>query len=63
MEIFLAAMLEDGRQEQSPIFLLSITVPDILKQSKLNDPEVNVRKSLAPEDLHGQKKNNLPYNY
>ena len=44
-------------------FLLSVTVPYILKQSKLNDPEVIVRKNLAPEDLHGQKKNNLPYNY
>ena len=37
MELFFVTMFEDVKQEKSLLILLSLTDPDILKQSKLND--------------------------
>ena len=37
------------------ILLLSLTDPDILKQSKFTDDERNLLKNLALENLHHQK--------
>ena len=54
MEQTFATMFEDVRHERSPILLLSLTDPDILKQSKLNDNEENTTKNLALEILHRQ---------
>ena len=55
MEAYFATMFEDARQERSLILLLSLTDPDILKQSKFTDDEVNIIESLALEKLHRQR--------
>ena len=40
MEQYFATMFEDVRHERSLILLLSLTDPDVLKQSKFTDDEV-----------------------
>ena len=55
MEQFFATMFEDVRHERSLILLLSLTDPDILKQSKFTDDEINIIKNLALEKLHRQR--------
>ena len=47
-------MFEDVRHERSLILLLSLTDPDILKQSKFTDDEINIIKNLALEKLYRQ---------
>ena len=54
MEAYFATIFEDIRHERSLILLLSITDPDILKQSKFTNDEINIIKSLALEKLHRQ---------
>ena len=44
-------MFEDLRQERSLILLLSLTDPDILRQSKFTDDEIEIIKNLALEKL------------
>ena len=41
--------------QRSPILLLSLTDPKIIKQSKFTDHEINRIKNLALETLHQQK--------
>ena len=48
-------MFEDVRQERSFILLLSLTDPDILRQSKFTDNEIDIIKNLALEELHRQR--------
>ena len=48
-------MFEDVRHESSLILLLSSTDPDIIKESKFNDHEINIIKNLALEKLHRQR--------
>ena len=48
-------MFECVRHERSLLVLLSITDPDLLKQSKLADDEMNIRKNLALEKIHRQR--------
>ena len=55
MERYFATMFEDVRHERSLILLLSLTDPDILRQSKFTDSEVNIIKNLALEKLHRQR--------
>ena len=55
MEAYFATMFEDVRHERSLILLLSLTDPDILKQSKFTDDEINTIKNLALEKLHRQR--------
>ena len=55
MESYFATMFEDIRHERSLILLLSLTDPDILKQSKFTDDEINIIKNLALEKLHRQR--------
>ena len=55
MEAYFASILEDVRHERRLIFLLSLTDPDILKQSKFTDDEVNIIRNLALENLHRQR--------
>ena len=55
MEAYFAVMFEDFRHERSLILLLSLTDPDILKQSKIIDDEINIIKSRALEWIHRQK--------
>ena len=52
MEQYFATMLEDVRHERSLSLLPSLTDPDILKQSKFTDHEINIVKNLALEKLH-----------
>ena len=52
MEAYFSAMFEDVRHERSLILLLSLTDPDILKQSKFADHEIKIMKNLALEKLH-----------
>ena len=44
MEAYFSNLFEDIRYERSLILLLSLTDPDILKQSKLTDDEINIIK-------------------
>ena len=55
MEQFFATMFENNRHERSLILLLSLKDPDILKQSKFTDDEINIMKNLALEKLHTQR--------
>ena len=55
MEAYFATTFEDVRHERSLILLLSLTDPDILKQSKFTDDEINIIKNLPLEKLHRQR--------
>ena len=55
MESYFATIFEDIRYERSLILLLSLIEPDILKQSKFNDHEIEIIKNLALEKLHRQR--------
>ena len=55
MEAYFATIFEDVRHKRWLILLLSLTDPDILKQSKFTDDEVNIIKSLGLEKLHRQR--------
>ena len=55
MEAYFTAMFEDVRHERSLILLLSLTDPDILKQSKFTDDEIIIIKDLALTKLHRQR--------
>ena len=55
MEAYFATIFEDVRHERSLKLLLSLTDPDILKQSKLTHDEVEIIKNLALDKLHRQK--------
>ena len=55
MEQYFNTIFEDIRQERSLKLLLSLTDPDILKQSKFTDDEINIIKNLALEKLHRQR--------
>ena len=55
MEAYFSTMFEDVRHERSLILLLSLTDPDILRQSKFTDDEIEIIKNLALEKLHRQR--------
>ena len=55
MEKCFAALFEDVRRERSMILLISLTVPDILKQSKFADHVIIIKK-LASKKVHRQRK-------
>ena len=55
MEQFFAVMFEDVGHERSLILLLSLTDPEILRQSKFTDYEIDIIKNLALEKLHRQR--------
>ena len=55
MEQYFAVMFEDVRHERSLTILLSVTDPDVLKQPKFTDDEINIIKNLALEKLHRQR--------
>ena len=56
MEGYFNTIFEDFRLERSLILLLSLTDPDILKQSKFKEDEIIKIKNLALEKLHRQRK-------
>ena len=55
MEQYFNTIFEDVRHERSLILLLSLTEPDILKQSKFNDYEIEIIKTIALEKIFRQK--------
>ena len=55
MEAYFASIFEDVRHERSLIILLSLTDPDILRQSKFTDDEIDIIKNIALEKLHRQR--------
>ena len=55
MEAYLNTIFEDIRHERSLILLLSLVEPDILKQSKFTDYEIEIIKNIALEKLHRQR--------
>ena len=55
MEAYFDNFFEDFRQERSLILKLSIVEPDILRQSKFLDHEIEIIKNIALEKLHRQR--------
>ena len=55
MEQYFNTIFEDIRHERSLILLLSLTEPDILKQSKFNDHEIEIIKNIVLEKIFRQK--------
>ena len=55
MEQYFSNLFDDIRHERSLILILSLTDPDILKQSKFTDDEIIIIKNLALEKLHRQR--------
>ena len=48
-------IFEDDRHERLLKFLLSLVEPDILRQSKFLDYEMEIMKNIALEKLHRQR--------
>ena len=55
MEQYFDGIFEDIRHERSLILLLSVVEPDILRQSKFLDHEIEIIKSIALEKLYRQR--------
>jgi len=55
MEAYFSNLFEDIRYERSLILLLSLVEPDILKQSKFTDHEMNIIKDIALDKIHRQR--------
>ena len=55
METYFNTIFGDVRHERSLILLLSLVDPDILRQSKLTDHEIEIIKNIALEKLHRQR--------
>ena len=55
MEQYFNTIFEDIRHERSLILLLSLVEPDILKQCKFTDDEIDLIKNIALERLHRQR--------
>ena len=55
MEAYFNNIIEDVRHERSLILLLCIVEPNILKQSKFTDHEIEIIKNLALEKLYRQR--------
>ena len=55
MEQLFSTLFEDVRHERSLIILLSLTDPDILRQSKFTDGEVENIKNISPEKFHRER--------
>ena len=47
MEAYYAVMIKDVRHERSLLLFLSLTEPDIIKQTKFTDHETYIMKKLA----------------
>ena len=55
MEAYFNTISENVRHERSPIFLLSLVDPDILRQRKFTDHEIDIIKNIALEKLYRQR--------
>ena len=55
MERYFITIFEDVRHERSLILLLSLVDPDILRQSKFTDHEIDIIENIAFEKLYRQR--------
>ena len=55
MEQYFNTIFEEVRHERSLILLLSLTEPNILKQSKFTDHEIEIIRNIALEKIFRQK--------
>ena len=55
MDQYFAPISGDIRHERSLILLLSLVDPDILRQSKFTDQEIDIIKNIALEKLYRQR--------
>ena len=55
MEACFSKLFEGVRHERSLIPILTLTDPDILKQNKFTDDELNIIKNLALEKIYRQR--------
>ena len=55
MEAHFVSIFEDIRHERSLLLLLSIVEPNIIRQSKFLDHEIEIIKNIALEKLHRQR--------
>ena len=55
MEQYFNTIFEDIRYKRCLVLLLSLVEPDILKQSKFTDHEIDIIKNIALEKLHRQR--------
>ena len=55
MEQYFDSIFEDVRHERSLMLLLSVVEPDIIRQSKFSDHEIEIVKNIALEYLHRQR--------
>ena len=55
MEAYINNISEDLRHERSLVLLLSKVEPDILRESKFLDHEIEIIKKIALEKLHRQR--------
>ena len=55
MEAYFSNLFEKIYYERSITLLLSLTEPDILRQSKFTDQEFAILKNIALEKLHRQR--------
>ena len=55
MEAYFNTIYEDVRYERSLILFLSLVEPNMLKQSKFTDHEIDIIKNIVLEKLHRQR--------
>ena len=55
MEACFATIFEDIRHERSPILLLSLIEPDMLKENNFLRHEIEIIKNIALEKVHRQR--------
>ena len=55
MQQYFATFSQDVRHERTLFLLLSLVEPDILRQSKFTDHEIDIIKNLALEKLLRQR--------
>ena len=55
MEAYFNTIFEDIRYERGLILLLSLVEPNILRQSKFTDHEIDIIKNIALEKIFRQK--------
>ena len=55
MEQYFDTIFEDVRHDRSLILLLSLAEPDVLKQSKFTDHEIDIIKNIALEKSDRQR--------
>ena len=55
MEAYFITIFEEIRHERSLILLLSLVEPNILKQSKFTDYQIDIVKNIALQKTHRQR--------